>query len=197
MSKQSAKPTDKKRSTTSSSSRSRTKRPNINQVRAKIRELAGQHQYDEQVLLTFAEFVNGGAFKPVEPSMQDLKNAVISAFNCSSYAELKKNGSFALFVQDHNLKMTNKEAWLKVHRKFVGLPNSERDAIGSTSINGVDVLRNFLPWKVFDLDPTQVTADDIKSAFNKLAKEHHPDHGGNAEVFEKLKTMRDSLLAAY
>ena len=178
-------------------SSSLNKRPNTNQVKAKIYELVKEYDYDEKVLLSFAEFVNGGAFKPVEPSMQDLKNAVIKAFECSSYQSLKQNGIFKLFVQEHKLKMNNKEAWLKVYRKFVGLPDSERNSIGATAINGVDVLRNFLPWKVFDLDPKAATAEDIKTAFNQLAKEHHPDHGGDADVFEKLKTMRDSLLAAY
>jgi hypothetical protein len=180
-----------------SATSTRKKRPDINKVRAKIYSIVQEYQYDEQVLLGFAEFVNGGAFKPVEPSMQELKNAVISAFGCSSYQDLKKNSSFELFVQEHKLKMNKKDAWLKAYRKFVGLPDSERNAISTTSINGVDVMRNFLPWKVFDLDPKLATAEDIKTAFNKLAKEHHPDHGGNADVFEKLKTMRDSLLAAY
>ena len=175
----------------------RKQRPNVNQVLAKIRELNQAHQYDEQILLNFAEFVNGGAFEVVEPSLQELKDAVITAFGCSSYKELQKNAYFKLFVQDYGLKMTTKESWLKVYRKFVGLPESERNSIGKTSINGVDVLRNFLPWKVFDLDPKVATAADIKSTFNKLAKEYHPDHGGDAEVFDKLKIMRDSLLAAY
>jgi hypothetical protein len=178
-------------------SKSQKKRPNSNQVKAQILKLTQEYKYDEQVLLDFAEFVNGGAFKAAEPSMQELKSAVIAAFDCSSYKELQRNGSFRLFVEEHNLKMTKKEAWLKAYRKFVGLPESERNSIGKTSINGVDVLRNFLPWKVFDLNPKAATADDIKSAFNKLAKEHHPDHGGNADVFEQLKIMRDSLLAAY
>lgn len=175
----------------------RNKRPNINQVRAQIRSLCQNHRYDEKVLLEFAEYLNGGAFKPVEPSMAELKEAVIQAFNCSSYPELKKNGNFQLFVQDHKLKMNSKAAWLKVHRKFVGLPDSERDSIGDTSINGVDVLQNFLPWKVFALDPKQASPEDIKAAFNGLAQQHHPDKGGNRDVFEKLKLMRDSLLAAY
>lgn len=171
--------------------------PDFNQIRAKIREVAKANEYDEEILLSFAEFINGGTFKNIEPKMQDLKNAVIKTFGYSSYAELTKDGAFSLFVKDHNLKMTNTEAWLKVYRKFVGLPESERDSIGNSSINGVNVLRNFLPWDVFDLDPEKATAEDIKSAFNKLAKKHHPDHGGDPAVFEELKIMRDTLLAAY
>lgn len=182
---------------TKKSSGKRKRQPNINQVRARIREIANKYDYSEQILLDFAEFINGGVFKTVEPSMNDLKNAVIHAFDCSTYQELKKNGNFQLFIQDNHLKMNTKVAWLKVYRKFVGLPDSERNSIGNTSINGVDVLQNFLPWKVFNLDPKTATAKDIKSAFNQLAKEHHPDQGGNPEVFTQLKIMRDSLLAAY
>ena len=180
-----------------SASSKRKKRPNGNQVRAKIRELVQTCKYDEQILLSFAEFINDGTFEVIEPSMQELKAAVITSFDCANYKDLQKTSTFKLFVEEHSLKMNSKEAWLKVHRKFVGLPESERNSIGSTSINGVDVLRNFLPWKVFDLEPKVATAEDIKSAFNKLAKEHHPDHGGNADIFEQLKVMRDSLLAAY
>ncbi|WP_198805783.1 J domain-containing protein [Leptolyngbya sp. BL0902] len=171
--------------------------PDFNQIRAKIREIAKTNKYDEEILLSFAEFINGGEFKSIEPKMQDLKNAVIKAFGYSSYAELSKDGAFSLFVKDHNLRMTNTEAWLKVYRKFVGLPESERNSIGKSSINGINVLRNFLPWDVFDLDPEKATAEDIKAAFNKIAKKHHPDHGGDPAVFEELKIMRDTLLSAY
>ncbi len=181
----------------SKSATTRRKAPNINQVRAQIRQLAKQHGYDEQILLSFAEFVHGGKFKEVEPSMNEMKEAVIAAFNCSSYQELKNETAFALFIQDQKLKMNSKASWLKAYRKFVGLPNSEHNAIGDTCINGVDVLRNFLPWKVFNLDPDKATADDIKTAFNTLAMQHHPDKGGNSAVFEELKAMRDTLLAAF
>lgn len=181
----------------SSNQAKRTIRPNINKVRAEIRRVAQLHDYDEQILLKFAEFVNGGAFKALEPDMNELKVAVIQAFGCSSYDQLKKETTFSFFVQDQKLKMNSKAAWLQAYRKFVGLPDSERDAISATSINGIDVLRNFLPWKVFDLNPKTATAEEIKKAFNILAKKHHPDHGGNPEVFERLKEMRDSLLAAY
>ncbi|MEM9568539.1 MAG: J domain-containing protein [Cyanobacteria bacterium P01_E01_bin.34] len=182
---------------TKKASSKRKKRPNINQIRAEIRKISKEHGYSESIMLNFAEFVNGGVFPAVEPSMNELKQEVISAFGCTSYQQLKKDGNFQLFVQDRNLRMNSKKAWLTVYRRFVGLPDGERDAIGSTAINGVDVLRNFLPWKVFQLDPKTATAENIKSAFNLLAKQYHPDLGGNPEVFQKLKAMRDSLLAAY
>lgn len=174
----------------------RTK-PDGNQVRAKIRELVQLYQYDDQVLLSFAEFVSGGDLKSPEPSMTELKDTVIRTFGCSSFKELKKDGLFQLFIQDNKLKMNKKSSWIKVYRKFVGLPIHEKNAVGEMSINGVDILRNFLPWKVLNLNPVTATAGDIKTAFNSLAKQHHPDHGGNPEVFERLKVMRDSLLAAY
>ena len=61
--------------------------------------------------------------------------------------------------------------------------------------NGVDVLENFRPWHVFSLDPSTASAEDIKEAFRRLAKEHHPDVGGDPRVMERLQKMRDSLLA--
>lgn len=175
----------------------KTEKPNLNQVREEIRRIAIEYEYDEAVLYAFAEYINGGTFKEAEPSMNELKEAVIHSFGYKTYQELKKDSNFNLFIVDKNLKMNNKEAWLKVYRRFVGIPEHEKNSIGETSINGVDVLRNFLPWKVFNLDPKIATASDIKSSFNELAKIHHPDHGGNPEVFQQLKLMRDSILAAY
>ena len=175
----------------------RKKRPNLNQIRKEIRKISAEYDYDQSVLYKFAEYVNGGKFKELAPSMNDLKQAVIASFGYKNYQDLKNDSNFGLFVLNNSLKMNTKEAWLKAHRRFVGLPENEKDSISETSINGVDVLRNFLPWKVFNLDPKTATANDIKRAFNELAKVYHPDYGGNSEVFNQLKLMRDSLLAAY
>jgi hypothetical protein len=173
------------------------KRPSFNVVRGKIRELAAEHNYDEQVLLNLAEFVNGGEFKPAELTLPELKAGVTQAFGCKSYAELKKNAAFKLYVADAKLKLNLKDSWKQIYREWVELPESERDAIGANCINGIDIIRNFRPWEVFGLDPDTASADDIKSAFRKLSLQYHPDQGGDAKLFERLKLMRDSLLAAY
>ena len=172
----------------------RRKPANINQVKARIRELAKQNGYDELTLLEFAEFVHGGKFKPMEPSLKELKEGIFQAFDCKNLKELRKNKSFKLATAGRKLNFSRKKDVLTLYREWVKVPESERNEIGSTSINGIDVLKNFRPWHVFQLDPKNATADDINTAFRKLAKKHHPDMGGNREVFEKLQKMRDSLL---
>jgi curved DNA-binding protein CbpA len=62
-------------------------------------------------------------------------------------------------------------------------------------INGIDVLQHFRPWVVFGLDPKTATADEVREAFRRLIMQHHPDHGGDARVAERLQTMKDSILA--
>jgi hypothetical protein len=179
------------------SKNTRNERPNFNAVRSRIRELAAEHNYEEQVLLSLAEFVNGGEFKQLELKMQELKAGVVQAFGCKNYAELKKNTAFKLYVADAKLKLNLKKSWQQIYREWVELPDSERNAIGEDCINGIDILRNFRPWEVFGLEPDNATADDIKAAFRKLSLQHHPDQGGDEKLFERLKLMRDSLLAAY
>ena len=172
----------------------RRKSPNINQVRAHICNLAKQYDYDEQILLDFAKFVHGGKFKEVEPSMTELKEAVCQAFDCPNYQTLKKNKAFKLATAERNFNFRRKEPWLILYREWVRVPENERNEIGPTTINGIDVLKNFRPWHVFQLDSKTATADDINATFRQLAKKHHPDAGGDRRVFEELQKMRDSLL---
>jgi len=49
------------------------------------------------------------------------------------------------------------------------------------------------PYNVLDVEP-DATDDQIKAAYRKLSKEHHPDRGGSAEAFHMVKRARDILL---
>ncbi|WP_287456153.1 J domain-containing protein [Leptolyngbya sp. UWPOB_LEPTO1] len=185
-----------------------------NAIESKIQELVTKYGYDAGVLNDFAEFVQSqpkprkrktatstgktpttSTRKPKALSLKELQDAVVIAFECSNIKALKKHDAFKLAIAGRDLNLRTKDTWLALYREWVGVPESEQHEEGPSCINGIDVLKNFRPWHVFNLDPHNATSDDINAAFRRLAKQHHPDVGGQREVFERLQKMRDSLLA--
>jgi hypothetical protein len=174
-------------------------------VESKIQEIVSQYGYDATVLLGFAEFVQSQP-KPRKRkdttkkvavkalTVEELKSAVLAAFECDDLKALRKNKAFKLATDGRALNFRTKEAWLVMYREWVGVPENERYEEGPTCINGIDVLKNFRPWHVFGLDPKTATTGDINAAFRRLAKQYHPDVGGDRRVFERLQKMRDSIL---
>jgi hypothetical protein len=175
----------------------------MSKLTEKIQELVNQYGYDTQVLADFAAYVQTLSKTKSKKQEKDqaaltipqLKKSVCNAFGCKDYQELKKNKAFKLATDAREFNFRTKEPWLILYREWVGVPRDEQYEEGETCINGIDVLKNFRPWHVFNLDPKTATKDDINKAFKELAKKHHPDVGGNREVFERLKKMRDSILA--
>jgi len=176
-------------------------------VTALIQALLSKPRLEEADLLAFARTVNGGDFrvpappkpkatKAKGPSLIEVKQKVLAHFNCSTLAALRKNRNFQLSMTGEEPAFKTKEDWLKLYRRFIGIPANERNLeAGPTVINGIDVLQHFRPWVVFGLDPKTATADDVRAAFRRLIQQHHPDHGGDPRVAERLQTMKDSILA--
>ena len=164
-------------------------------IELRIAKLLDQGPPDTSALLAFAEFIHG---KPIpEPvlTISQLKREVCRVFGCENAKELRQSSEFNLAMSGRSFDLKTKADWQKLYREWVGVPQAERNRSGATCINGIDVLENFRPWHVFGLEPATATADDIKEAFRRLAKEHHPDVGGDPRVMERLQKMRDSLLA--
>jgi len=161
--------------------------------------LPGHATFD--ALLSFSELINGGPFKhPPKPKAKSLtmaaaKKAVLEKFECSTVTQLRKNKTFTMSMTGEEISLKSKDDWMKLYRRWVSVPESERGNTGPTCINGVDVLENFRPWHVFGLDPKTASAEDVKASFRELVKSHHPDVGGDERVFSKLQKMRDSVLA--
>ncbi len=156
--------------------------------------------------MAFAVTINGGNFRPAQTGVRkkapkgatagELKQKVLEHFQCKTATELRKNKNFALSMTGEEFGLKTKDDWLKLYRRFIGIPSEEKGLeAGPTIINGIDVLKHFRPWVVFGLDPQTATADDVRDAFRKLIKIHHPDAGGNPRVAERLQTMKDSVLA--
>lgn len=51
----------------------------------------------------------------------------------------------------------------------------------------------FNPYKILGVNK-KATVEDVKRRFRKLAMKHHPDHGGDANIFEQLRKAHDILL---
>jgi len=180
----------------------RTKKLTLAEVRGLIQALLGKANLEEEDLLTFAETVNGGVFKdpplrkPKALSATELKSKVLAHFHCKNVTQLRKNKNFLLSMTGEEVALKTKNDWLVLYRRFIGIPANERNlADGPTVINGIDVLQHFRPWVVFGLEPKTATADEVREAFRRLIQQHHPDHGGDPRVAERLQTMKDSILA--
>jgi len=134
------------------------------------------------------------------PTTQKMRSAVFKVFGVKSTAALLANPDFRDSTAGdpaRTFKGKNaNEEWRQVYRAFVGVPKDERNLKeGGSVINGIDILKNFRPWHVFQLDPKTAKKADIDKAFRKLAMKHHPDAGGDRKVFEKLVAMKNSLKA--
>ena len=180
----------------------RKKQLNLAEVKELINDLlvkSASPSPDE--LLTFSEAINRGPFKepkqakPKALTASAMKKAVLDKFECKTVTELRKNKTFAMAFTGEKVALKTTEDWRRQYRKWVAVPDDERDLTGPTCINGIDVLENFRPWHVFGLDAATATTEDIKESFRQLVKTHHPDMGGDARVFERLQKMRDSLIA--
>ena len=180
-----------------------TKRKRLSQkeVLELISQLQTQESITDEMLLSFAENINGGCFsvpKPKKPkamTMAAAKKAVLFNFGCRTVTELRKNKNFSMSMTGETISLKSKDDWMKQYRRWIGVPKEERELTGPACVNGINVLENFRPWHVFGLDSKSASKEDVKNSFRNLAKIHHPDVGGDKEVFERLQKMRDSLLA--
>ncbi len=174
----------------------RRKRITKPEVLELISQLKAEKVITDEILLVFAEKVNGGPFPPPKPmTMATAKKKVLAQFGCQTVTELKKNKTFSMSMTGEKISLKSKADWMKLYRRWVAVPEEERGRTGPTCINGIDILENFRPWHVFGLDSSTATKEDVKNSFRALAKVHHPDVGGDPKVFERLQKMRDSILA--
>lgn len=180
----------------------RSKTLTLAEVKALIQALLEQPELAEADLLTFAQTINGGVFKdppppkPKPPTASEIKARVLAHFHCKTVTQLRKDKNFQLSMTGEAIALKTKDDWLVLYRRFIGVPANERNLEdGPTVINGIDVLQHFRPWVVFSLDPKTATPDQVREAFRRLIQVHHPDHGGDPRVAERLQTMKDSILA--
>jgi len=89
-----------------------------------------------------------------------------------------------LVAQAQQLELENRDLRWKLKRAEARVKQLERQEQASIEPE---------PWEVLGVQPS-ATEEQVQSAFRNLAREHHPDLGGDPVRFQQLVTARDALL---
>ncbi|MBD2108936.1 DnaJ domain-containing protein [Nodosilinea sp. FACHB-13] len=172
-------------------------------IQKEVSRLAKDYKVDSELLLEFAQFVienhkkKDKADKKIKPlPMAELKKAVYNYFEVKNTNELKKSSSFKMATDGmEQMNLGLKDSWEVLYRKFIGVLPGEDQEEGYGCINGIDIFKYFLPWRVFDLDPKSASKEDIKKAYHTLSRTYHPDGSGtdDTKVFDRINTMYQSI----
>jgi hypothetical protein len=150
-------------------------------------------------VISGSKFESGQSVKTM--SLKEMRSAVIKAvkgsgkFGMAAIANKAGTGTGMAEIRSGRMPRTRGE-WEKAYRALVQVPMSEHGRKERPGVvNGIDIHKNFRPWAVFKLNPKTATKQDVEAAFRSVAKKVHPDVGGRRKDFERIKKMRDSVIA--
>jgi hypothetical protein len=173
------------------------------EITNEIGRLSSLYGYDADHLMRFAEFVivhksakpKAASKKSKELKLSQIKDSIYKYFAVKSTPDLKASGEFQLATRDMELNLGKKESWETLYREFVGILPNEEEETGKDCINGINIFKYFKPWRVFGLNGTTATEEEIKTAYRNLSKIYHPDNPqtGDARVFDRINQMYRSI----
>lgn len=167
-------------------------------ITTEAKRLAENYDISPDVLERFAKFVILQVKPPKPLTVPKLKKAIYKYFGVASTDKLRKSSDFLMATDGMGkLNLGTKKAWESLYREFIGVLPHEDGEVGYGCINGIDIFKYSLPWRVFGLDPSTATTKDIKTAYRELSKQYHPDalSTGDAHVFDRLTLFYRSLTA--
>jgi hypothetical protein len=176
-------------------------------IHSEILKVSLAHGVDSSVLEELAQFVIDNyrkktpkpkAIKPPKVkrlTLAEVKAAVLGHFKVADAKVLKQSAEFIMATNGMDIKLTGKEGWETLHRKFIGILPGEDGEAGNGCINGINIFKYTMPWRTFGLDPKVATTEDVKAAYRNLSKVYHPDvpGTGDARIFERLTVFYESL----
>lgn len=163
------------------------------------KRLSQKYDIPDEILKNFARAAICRVKPPKQATINQLKKAIYKYFKVSSTDKLKKSEAFQMAIDGMGkLNLGKKASWEKLYREFIGVLPHEEWELGHGCINGVNIFKYSLPWRVFGLDPKTSTDEDVKIAYRELSKFYHPDNPdtGNAEIFDRINLFYRTLTAS-
>jgi hypothetical protein len=146
-----------------------------------------------------SKFETGKSVKTM--SLKEMRSAVMKSVKGSgkvgmaTIARAAGTGEGLSEIKKGRMPKTRSE-WERAYRARIKTPMSDRNRKERPGvINGIDIHKNFRPWAVFGLDPKKASKADVEQAYRRIAKKVHPDVGGRPKDFDRVKKMRDSVIA--
>ncbi|MFS8854754.1 MULTISPECIES: DnaJ domain-containing protein [unclassified Synechococcus] len=164
-------------------------------IAAEIQRLSDTYGISKELLENFARFVVRQLQPPPRLSVKELQKAIYNHFGVKNAAELRKSASFRLATSGMGkLNLSKIDDLERIYRQHIGILPNEEGEEGYGCINGINIFKYDLPWRVFGLDPDRATDEDIKAAFYRLSKIYHPDSPtGDDKIFQRLTLFYKSL----
>jgi hypothetical protein len=174
-------------------------------IETEIQRLASEYGYSDSLLREFAIFVQTkGSITPKVSKVKktkkltvtQLKQTIYDHFSVKDTKTLKKSGAFQLATSSMGkFNLSTREDWEKLYRKLIGILPGEENEEGYGCINGINIFKYDMPWKVFGLNPKVHLTEDVKTVYRNLSKIYHPDNSetGDTAVFDRLTLFYKSL----
>lgn len=158
-------------------------------------------------------------------SFAEIKDGLYKHFGVTNDKDLLKARLFKMATDGQKLTrkdLQNPERMAELYRRYVGsIRNDPLNRAGQRGvINGTNIFSESRPWQVFGINPQDAKyqvptglkgtarkqaaqeADsrlraDVKTSYRRLSKQHHPDYGGDRDVFERLNQFYESLTTRF
>ncbi|MFN5516083.1 MAG: J domain-containing protein [Cyanobacteriota bacterium] len=166
-----------------------------NAIDGEIVKIIQEKGYYKEVLDYFANFIIEGPDKRL--NCNQLKLAIYEHFGVKDKESLMKSSSFRMATDGiKNINFSRIESLENIYRKIIGVLPHERYEVGYGCINGNNIFKYSLPWRIFCVNPRTVTKEKLKSAYRELAKIYHPDNlkTGDKDIFHRLQILYESVI---
>ncbi len=164
-------------------------------IKSEIEKIANEKKYHEEVLNYFAQFIIEGPDRKL--NRDELKAAIYQHFGVKDKDALMQLSSFKMATSGiKNINFCQIESLENIYRNTIGILPHERYELGYGCINGNNIFKYNLPWRIFCLNPQTATKEQVKSAYKNLAKIYYPDNSetGDKEIFHRLQILYESVI---